>query len=243
MNNYTTEFHNSSFPGMVKKLDANDIKENFWNNKNIPFVELDLNFNHQDTYNWLLTNNHLFTTVESQVAQQKEINSELGWFKSSRSYGWESLYVKGTPYKDLRIVSDGKNKVEPIHRQNYITAVPDLQTFFSVKRIPVNRLWVFRLQPGGWVQPHKDQSVDGVPNMSWFWTPLHEFQKCLKIYPYGYLEHRLGCMYLFNNSNFMHSVINQSQDYRYVAVGEVDVKNLPYDLNQYIINNAINQWA
>jgi len=75
--------------------------------------------------------------------------------------------------------------------------------------------------PGGYVRPHRDIGLNSTP-LNYVWIPLNNPQgNELKIYPYGTVDVTLGNVYLLNQENFVHSVINNSNEHRYVLVGHI----------------------
>ena len=185
MNKYTEDFHTATFPGLEVKQYQEEISQDFLNTKKIPFVDIDLNFDYESTHRWLKEHNHLFTEVRSvkrDKIKQTQYNQE--WFAATRADGWKSLYVKGTPYIDKDIVETTETTTENIELTKHQDAVPDLVDFFERNGLPLLRLWIFRMSPGGWLQPHRDDIVEQTPALAQFWLPLHDFPECLKIYPY-----------------------------------------------------------
>lgn len=79
-----------------------------------------------------------------------------------------------------------------------------------------------KLAPNGWLNPHIDL-FDKDPGISYFWIPLHEHIPTIKIFPWGWSESKLGNMYLFNYSKYVHSAINFGNTTRYILQGRFDM--------------------
>lgn len=246
MNQFTKQFHEQQFPGVVLNCDINDIMSNFWTNSELPFVEVDLEFEHTSTLTWLQDHTHLFAPVESQVnLELKNEALNASWFTEPNSNGWSEFKVlDGASIPNAELVNSTETytkteySIEPVP-----DAVPDLQNFFKNKNIKITHLHIAKLAPGGWLQPHIDKKVTEVPSMQYFWMPLNYFPPSMKIYPFGNLEHKLGCMYLLNHRKMVHSVINLSNSDRYVANGNIDYTCLPTALCDKIYRSATKQWA
>lgn len=243
MNKYTQDFHNAEFSGITITQTADEISRDLWSTTQIPFVDTNLIFDYESTHRWLKEHNHLFTEVRSLKRDKiKQTRYRQDWFATSRADGWKSLYVKGTPYKDNDIVETTETSTENVELDKHEDAVPELVDFFEKNELPLLRLWIFRMSPGGWLQPHRDDIVEKTPALAQFWMPLHDFPECLKIYPHGYLPHQAGHLYLFNNRDFIHSVINQTDQDRYVAVGELDYTFIEQEKSNQISELLIKQW-
>jgi hypothetical protein len=243
MNRYTKEYHQAAFPGFNKPTLSNETLRNFWHSTQIPFVDIDLKFDHTATYNWLLENDHFFSDVRSQLSEKvKQAKYNQEWYEITRSDGWKGIHVKGNVHKKSTSIQ-GDESSDDVEVTKIDYAVPDLVRCFEENGLELQCLWVFRLSPGGWLQPHKDLVPPSTPGLAQFWMPLHDFPECLKIYPYGYLKHQVGHLYLFNNPNFVHSAVNQTVKNRYVAFGEINYKALSEQTSSRIRNLLIEQWS
>ena len=69
------------------------------------------------------------------------------------------------------------------------------------------------------------------------WSKFH-----IKIYPYGYVQHQTGRMYLLNNPNYVHSVVNYEPNPRYVALMTINHHALDSNLENQIFESAKQQW-
>jgi len=74
----------------------------------------------------------------------------------------------------------------------------------------------------GYIRPHRDINLIKHP-LAYFWLPLNNpLGNELKIYPYGTVDVQLGNLYLLNQKNFVHSVINTGNETRYVLIGWIN---------------------
>lgn len=147
------------------------------------------------------------------------------WTRDVRSQGWTELSVIDQ--------EDGVNLVHNPIETISLPPKPQCQNaelrdllLDILQGVPLQKLTIFRLEPNGWIQPHMDTMRDK-PGLSYFWMPMHDFPACLKIWPYGWLHHRPGNMYLFNYSRYVHAAINQSSQDRFVLSGRIELSNLP----------------
>lgn len=173
--------------------------------------------------------------VEARVREMSETFPDIAtrdlfrhwWTRDVRNQGWKELSV---------IIME--NGMELVHDANQTVSLPERQAcqdldlkdmlldIFSSRGLAIKNLMIFKLEPNGWIQPHVDRMLD-YPGLSYFWMPLHDFPPCLKIWPYGWLHHRLGSMYLFNHSKYVHAAVNQTNQGRYILGGRVEINSLP----------------
>jgi hypothetical protein len=243
INEFTKQFHDSTFPDFCVDQTLNQVLNNFWQNTCIPYVGIDVGFDTAATYKWLLDNDHLFAKTQSGMFTEKK-NKDLGfeWFTSSHSEGWANLPVIGTTEKYKAIVPGDGAVTYQITHDVLPNSVPDLQFFLNQIGLSISELNIFRLKPGGFLQPHMDIGVDCESTMTYIWIPLHDFPPCLKIYPSGYLRHCKGNFYILNASNFMHSVVNTTDQPRYVATVFFDHKKIPQSFWNQIKQSLTQQW-
>jgi hypothetical protein len=240
MNKFTNDFLQSEFSGYhPKKILA---EENFWNNKSIPVVEMDLKLTTSDTYNWCLQNESLFYKNNTHdYAKRKQEDLGHTWFSQNHSEHWTNLrLVNGVFQREIIVQSDENTKeIESDITHNYkLDLINQLENVgFKIKSFQI-----MKLAAGGWVQPHIDPPVIDGYRMEYFWIPLHTSEPSVKIYPYGFLKPKLGSMYFFNNCSFVHCVINQESIDRYVAIGRIYVDKTATSLKQKIFQNYLNQW-
>ena len=243
MNEFTKQFHDSTFPDFRIDQTLDQVLNNFWQNTCVPHVGIDIGFDPAATYQWLLDNDHLFYNNSAILFAEKK-NKDLGfeWFTSAASRGWTNLPVIGTTDKYKEIVPDNSSVIYQSTFNSLPDSVPDLQLFLNQIGLSISRLDVLRLEPGGFLQPHMDLKPDSSSSMNYLWIPLHDFPPCFKIYPSGYLHHRKGNFYIVNITNFMHSVVNNTDQPRYVAVLFFDHEKIPETFWNQIKQSLTQQW-
>jgi hypothetical protein len=229
MNQYTIDFHQAEFPGYVPSQSFEETVENFWYTRNIPFVDTGIDIDASKTYQWLIENDHLFKTNCSDYHRNQ-------WFSTARCASWTRIAVSGDDYKTYNLQTQDPDITY------YPDAVPDLVSELARVNLPVNRIKIFRLGAQGWADPHVDAPIPGSLVMNHIWLPLHDFPTSMKVYPYGYIKHRAGRIYLLNNNHYVHSVINTSDFPRYVALLKVDTQRLPTSTWEQIKANLKQQW-
>ena len=96
------------------------------------------------------------------------------------------------------------------------------------------------LDPGGYIRPHRDMRAIDHP-LNYFWLPLEDVPESeLKVYPYGTVDVKLGHLYMLNQENFTHAVVNLSNSRRHVIVGHLH--NPVPELKTIIENNLRSQY-
>lgn len=175
-----------------------------------------------------------FKTVKSQIMYSD-------WCFQPRSQGWTEIVIKAQPMSmkgrdsnlDYNLEADADNHLVELCRQLF----PDWwDRFFSLK--------IMKMAPDGWANPHRDIYVDNF-RLCNFWMPLHDFSTTLKVFPMGWLAHRLGNMYLFNQRRFPHAVKNSEQEDRIVLIGKFYQDLVPQQIvEQFLINKKkhLQQW-
>lgn len=240
MNKLTQEFHKNKFPGFINEKSFDHIMQNFWD-CDLPFLELPIKFETYNTLDWLEKNKNIWVRVTSQaffenLAKQKDEH----WFYETHSHGWEEIRMKKDTYEIC--VPDNIDDMEKLVQKNiiYENAVPDLMRQFENKNLYFEFMSLKKLVPGGWLQPHRDHMNDKKEKFNYIWMPLNDCSFNLKIWPYGYIKHKTGHMYLFNNTAYTHSIINKDDQDRYVFLGKLDLNRskLNFDLSKEVHN----QW-
>lgn len=95
-------------------------------------------------------------------------------------------------------------------------------------------------EPNGYLRPHRDIGLNPTP-LNYFWLPLNNPTGSeLRIYPYGNVTINAGSIYLLNQENFVHSVVNYSNEHRYVLVGHLN--NISTEFKQQILNSILKQY-
>jgi hypothetical protein len=158
------------------------------------------------------------------------------WHLPPRSSGWTELTIKESNQSyQISLRHDPSQLVqrpESVATKNIKLLQLSEQLFDSLPA-QIQSLRIMKLQPDGWVGPHIDRTND-VYGLCYFWIPLHEFAPCLKIFPYGWLQHQFGNMYLFNQNSYVHAVVNHSNQDRYVMIGRVQPDRISKNImNQY----------
>lgn len=117
---------------------------------------------------------------------------------------------------------------------------------FSELELTISNARFAKLDPGGWLNPHIDL-FDKDPGISYFWMPLHSHIPTVKVFPWGWNENKVGSMYLFNYSKYVHSAVNFGDTTRYILQGRFDLSqcgeklsNL-YQLNKNNFRQLFNQ--
>lgn len=245
MNKFTADFHSGKFPGFTLNKTYQEIIDNFWFSKDIPFIETDFNIDVTRTYNWLSEHDYLFEEQYTQINRLNFAKSHgYDWFTDPHSNGWGVLDILGDDIDVSQLVSGGvhQNQSRRQTQRRTLDVLQDLQRQLNDQNLPINRLMIFRLAPMGWLQPHMDRKVSGTPIMNNIWLPLHDFDPSLKIYPYGYVHHVTGRAYILNNSEFVHSVINLNSAPRYVALIKLDYQNVSKNTQNRFYHSLKTQW-
>ena len=232
MNKLTQDFHSAEFSGFKPTVSYEQVTGNFWQSSYLPFLDTGIDFEVDSSYQWLLDHQEYF----EKDSRTEYFKLTSNWFQDPPAVDWYCCNIFGS------------NKGNDIHPDDTITnyhpdAFPDLQLQIQKFNLPVTRLAVFKLSPGGYVQPHADTRYGPYKGgINHVWLPLHDFAQSLKIYPYGYVQHQTGRMYLLNNPNYVHSVANYEPTARYVALMTIDYHNLDTVLESQFFESARRQW-
>ncbi len=227
MNKYTRDFHSAEFPGYRVSAPTND--KPFWQRRDLPFVDLDLNLSVDADRQYLEENYHeLFSEAGSVNVRE--------WYEFPHSSEWKKLVLKN----NTSAVELNKHKLVPETRP---TAV-QINTVNVLEQLGLDILYasVLCLEPNGWLQPHRDQKINAVPPLNYFWIPLSQNLPSLKIWPYGYVESKPGHVYLFNNQDWIHSIRNQQAHRRFVLIGRFAVESLPKTVKTLVEEAIQDQW-
>jgi hypothetical protein len=115
-----------------------------------------------------------------------------------------------------------KKSCAPIPKQEPDRVAQQIQTLLSNLGIFAGLCAISNLDPSGYIRPHRDINLIKYP-LGYFWLPLNNPPgNELKIYPYGTVDVTLGNLYLLNQKNFVHAVINNSTETRYVIIGWIN---------------------
>ena len=157
------------------------------------------------------------TTAKDQFKRIETSNLWHYWYTPPRSQKWSVIHCKAAG--DYLLDVNGAVVPNPLDLTLDRTLIAKCQAVFGQWWDSVRDLKLMKLEPGGWCNPHRDRHSEEF-GICYFWIPLHEFsQRCLKIFPLGWLQHKVGNMYLFHQSRLPHAV-QHTQDFdRYVMVG------------------------
>jgi hypothetical protein len=243
MNKFTADYHQGTFPGFAMTKPYQQVVDAFWFSKDIPFIETDFDIDATETHRWLVDHDHLF---EQRYTQTNRLNFAkqhgYDWFTDVHSHDWHTLDVLGLDYAHGQLITNGQAQEQIYQNNTHPDAVPDLKIQLDKVGLPVEKIYIQRLAPGGWVQPHMDKHQPGAPVMNHVWLPLNSSALSLKIYPSGYVHHRPGRIYLVNNTYYAHSAINTDSEPRYVAIMKIDYQQLPEESWNRIQQSLQQQW-
>ncbi len=246
MNHYTKLFHDEKFPGYQPKNPV--AEDDFWNRHDLPFVEIpNVISTTKDYLDVKQRHKELFAPLDTQINREKNAEHEnRRWYFTPHSQGWEQCIVVGDRNRETIPLITDTDRDQP---KIFFDPTPHRDVLFDVRAqidrlgMTVKRLMILALHPDGYVQPHIDPKIQQVPRLSYFWIPLNDSSPSLKIWPHGYVNHRAGNIYLFNNNTWVHSVINQDQQMRYVLTGLIDTEKCSNDFYQLAVKSAKKQWS
>lgn len=166
---------------------------------------------------WLQDNDHLFHATRGEAYHNH-------WYTQPRSWGWSDItvidlseiYVHDIQGKINHAVSQGSEDVPTWFRDR-------CSRYFADRGVTLTGLKVKRLEPGGWINPHRDLLNLDRP-LEYFWMPLDQYRDGVKIFPYGEMRVKFGEMALFNNKTFPHAVWHRGNTARYVFSGYINSK-------------------
>jgi hypothetical protein len=243
MNTLTKEFFKATFPGWKPRQDFDTVWSTFWTTREIPIVELDLGLDTSTSCDWIEQNQDRFGQAWHQT-QYDQHHKNLGqdWFKSPHSQGRWDLQINGV-YPERRKLLDQDTWHEFAHQQRTLhhDAVPDLTTQLKELGFDIYSTKIAKLDPGGWLEPHKDTLVSKL-TMTHLWIPLNRASDNLKIWPHGMVQHKIGAVYLLNNQSFMHAIANDHSESRYVVTAKLDPEKTNPDLVAKIRAAVKQQW-
>lgn len=213
MNTITKLFWENDFPGLDPlTVDFDD----FWTQK-IPLVRLPwINVNVDKIIDRCSMLDDQFETVETQ--QQKS-----NWWDEPRSQGWQVLSIRapaGNVIKDY-LGHERQQQTQWIDRREYFDFFFD--QMYS-QGLPLEFVNIWKLAPNGWLAPHRDPRTHG-KTMNYFYMALNQTAK-LRIWPLGEVSIQPGEMVLFDQNDFVHSVINTTQTNRLIVSGRLDINGI-----------------
>ena len=230
MNQLTLDFFNNPHPGFVKKVVIlDDIFAT-----DVPVVELDLK----------LDTTAILTEALSIGKFNELVRPTFNYEQEKRVNNWHKIHVYQTEsmnaqryYTNLseKIVGTESLPVVNANKTNYKSLFDQLDLW----GITVDWCHMMKLGPQGWLTPHRDINNNMQP-LRYFWIPLNwpEGNK-LGVYPIGDIKINVGSMYLLNQRDYVHSVINLGNQDRYILNG---MFNVPTSTEfKDLVNTSINQ--
>jgi hypothetical protein len=175
-----------------------------------------------------------FLVKSSQTNQDK-------WFAEKRSQVWHELQIIPHDYGYINHHDGSKNFSTTLADTFEDQTIKDIvKKLFHKREFPIVHAQIFRLGKDGWIAPHMDTMTDNI-GLGYFWMPLHQFPPCIKVFPWGWLNHQVGNLYMLNNSKYVHAVKNQLLEDRLVLIGRLDISKTPKWLiehhNQFVPNH------
>lgn len=232
MHPFLESFISADFSDNLKSKDIGFQNDNFnnWITPAIKIPKFDLDIIQKLKTMCEQAEDHFVPTTGSYINNN--------WYSLSGADSWkEILLLNAAENEKIYSLVDGKmsfnrNNNEVIDRKDILNLCLELIGFSETTYIKSIR--IVTVDPGGYIHPHKDK----LNNIKCLWMPLHDFSWCLKFYPFGWLMHELGNAYLINNREYVHAVLNNSREKRYVL--NIDFYDNPPDkklLNWYFDNS------
>lgn len=243
MNKLTAQFFESPFPGWWPTQNFESVWQNFWSNRQIPFVELSLSLETQTSYHWAQNHDDLFSPSwhQAQAEQQAQATAQQ-WYRLPHCHGRWDLHIFGTwPQKKKLLDHSPDIDLDHSHRQAHGHALRDLEPQLRQLGMDVSAMTLARLDPGGWLEPHKDP-ITSDQTMAHVWIPLHHSAAKIKIWPWGDMPQQPGHVYLLNNQSFVHSIVNFDQCARYVVTARINPRNTDQSMLMKIQQALRQQW-
>lgn len=235
INDYTKQFWSHRFPGWHMPYDREHLIKHFWTTE-IPVVNLPDTVDVESAWQATLALDSSFQPMD----QEQHGNNQQEWWMSPRYTGWHSLGVisnNTTAITDL----DGNTIVYPDwgdHREHFQDYIDKMEQI----GLPLRHMRILKLDPGGWIAPHRDGLVSRIA-MRDLWIPLSHDASSLKIWPLGEHTVRRGQVCFLCNHAFPHSVINDSDRPRYVIKAQVDVNRVSMDAYKRIVRAVLEAYA
>jgi hypothetical protein len=215
---YTQQFFDLNF-APYKNLVENISVTDQLHTTRVPICPIDIDKDIlQKIYNYLCIIDHKF------IPNPHHSRHKHDWADPARSYNWDQIVVRQrtTAYK-LHIPTEnntfeiGNEILGDVYLEQLVDQLlaPLGVKFYTIK--------ITKLGPHGWVSPHMDAVAKDL-GLGYAWIPLHEFPTCLKIFPWGWLQHQFGKMYLFNHSRYVHAVHNPVGKSRLVILCSFDTE-------------------
>lgn len=223
MDQLVKHFFQNQFDGIKSDI----VLENDILLTNVPVVELPLDINVKSLLD--LVTQLPTSPVKRNIYPYENFPRIQGW---SQKVLWSDGTVEPT-MDDVYY----KKSCSPIPELNPEELIKPIQKLLDNLGISTSLCALSILEPGGYIRPHRDINLMKYP-LGYFWLPLNNpVGNELKIYPYGTVDVTLGNLYLLNQKNFVHAVINNSNETRYVIIGWVTEVN---DRLTELIKDSIN---
>lgn len=221
-------YHEDKFPGWSPTRTYDELIEDPLHNE-LPFIELDFGWDTTEIYKELSSNENKDLWIPIQNSGRF---LEKEWYEFEWHEGWMEIRIKGASPNDgttTNATHKEKNR-DFLFRSD---ALPRTQEFIESKNIKFTRLIALKLTPGGFAYPHRDEGKreSQEKNLECFWIPINHCNDNLKVYPYGYVPHKVGNMYLFNNKSYWHSIYNTNNHDRYVLTGRFDSEHSDFPID------------
>jgi hypothetical protein len=217
----TKEFFDKDFPKFNQRV---HIPEHIFATP-VPIVELELGIDVDKILSIAKT-----IPVDDYVSVI-DINPAPTVDKLHSNRSWENYENRIHGWQDTFLWSDGGDiqHLEDIYYKKPRPSFPiieisdagqQIRDILSQAGLNINLCTLSVFGPKGYCKPHRDIGLVDLP-LAYFWIPLNfPNGSDLKIYPSGYVDVKLGNVYLLNQENFTHAVKNDnSMDYRYVLFG------------------------
>jgi hypothetical protein len=217
MNKVTKDFFTRPHPGFQDKITIDDSNVL---GTNVPIVELDMGLN---------------VDIMLEDARRVEIIDHVRapnpFAKEPRYMGWQlislwNLYpARKLPHIPSMVSAKFDETEAPILPKDP-SRLGNIINEFDRIGLPLRRVIVTVMKPGAYVSPHRDISFSKSP-LNYVWIPLnYPAGSHFGVFPKGEIEINLGSVYLLNQENFPHAVANDSNEYRYVLAGWLDMPHV-----------------
>jgi len=146
------------------------------------------------------------------------------WYSQKHSDKWTQYVIKHNDrQKYATFLGDAKDCNPPVDDDG--TALALVEELFQPYELTITNARFGQLAPGGYLCPHMD-IFETDPGMCYFWMPLHDVSPSLKIFPYGWHKPKVGSLYLFNFTKWIHAIHNYKTESRFILGGRFDLKNV-----------------
>lgn len=161
------------------------------------------------------------------------------WTKLDHSHKWTQFVIQHQDHWNLSGFVGGITNTPSDFIGDTTDIIALVKLLFNELDLTISNARFAKLEPGGWISPHID-IFDKDPGISYFWIPLHSHLPTIKVFPWGWNENKLGSMYLFNYSKYVHSAINFGNTTRYILQGRFDLAQCGEQLSKLYHSNKNN---